>query len=150
MADILTRTDGDVWTDHWASAINSISSSAIRELLKVTEQPGVISFAGGLPSPDCFPAEEISLAAERVMAREAARVLQYGPTEGFPPLRELLAVDPVVAQKLPLAELDACFDEATFLRNVHEVIARLDTLSRPPGSSALPTPPTTEPSRADG
>ena len=66
------------------------------------------------------------------------------------PLRDLLAVDPVVAQKLPLAALDACFDEATFLRNVHEVIARLDTLSRPPGSSALPTPPTTEPSRADG
>ena len=47
------------------------------------------------------------------------------------PLRDLLAVDPVVAQKLPLAELDACFDEATFLRNVHEVISRLDTLTRP-------------------
>ena len=47
------------------------------------------------------------------------------------PLRDLLAVDPVVAQRLPLEALDACFDEATFLRNVHEVIARLDTLARP-------------------
>jgi adenylosuccinate lyase len=56
------------------------------------------------------------------------------------PLRDLLAVDPVVAQKLPLAELDACFDEATFLRNVHEVIARLDTI----------TTRTTEATRADG
>jgi adenylosuccinate lyase len=56
------------------------------------------------------------------------------------PLRDLLAVDPVVAQKLPLGELDACFDEATFLRNVHEVIARLDTL----------TTRATEPTRADG
>ena len=56
------------------------------------------------------------------------------------PLRDLLAVDPVVAQKLPLAELDACFDEATFLRNVHEVIARLDTLMTR----------TTEATRADG
>ncbi len=55
------------------------------------------------------------------------------------PLRELLAVDPVVAQRLPLAELDACFDEATFLRNVHAIIERLDTLA-----------PTTEVSRADG
>jgi hypothetical protein len=55
-------------------------------------------------------------------------------------LRDLLAVDPVVAQKLPLAELDACFDEATFLRNVHEVIARLDTI----------TTRTTEATRADG
>ena len=55
------------------------------------------------------------------------------------PLRELLAVDPVVAQRLPLADLDACFDEATFLRNVHAIIERLDTLA-----------PTTEVSRADG
>jgi adenylosuccinate lyase len=59
------------------------------------------------------------------------------------PLRELLAVDPVVAQKLPLADLDACFDESTFLRNVHAVIARLDTLV-----PAAPTP--TEPTHADG
>ena len=60
------------------------------------------------------------------------------------PLRDLLAVDPVVAQRLPLAELDACFDEATFLRNVHEVIARLDTLTPPVAPAA------TEPTRADG
>ena len=45
------------------------------------------------------------------------------------PLRDLLAVDPVVAQRLSLADLDACFDEATFLRNVHEVIARLDRIA---------------------
>ncbi|MGH2474481.1 MAG: adenylosuccinate lyase [Candidatus Limnocylindrales bacterium] len=44
------------------------------------------------------------------------------------PLRELLAVDPTVAQRLSLADLDACFDESTFLRNVHAVIARLDRL----------------------
>ena len=59
------------------------------------------------------------------------------------PLHDLLAVDPVVAQKLPLAELDACFDESTFLRNVHQVIARLDALARP-------TTTATEPTRADG
>ena len=52
------------------------------------------------------------------------------------PLRDLLAVDPVVARKLPLAALDACFDEATFLRNVHEVIARLDTLTRSSAQAA--------------
>jgi 2-aminoadipate transaminase len=88
-----TTTDlsRDIWPDHWATAVESIAGSAIRELLKVTEQPGVISFAGGLPSPECFPAEEIAIAAERVMAREAGRVLQYGPTEGFPPLRAFLA-----------------------------------------------------------
>lgn len=91
MATPSTPAAPDVWADHWATAVSSITSSAIRELLKVTEQPGVISFAGGLPAPECFPAEEIALAAERVLAREAGRVLQYGPTEGFPPLRQLLA-----------------------------------------------------------
>jgi adenylosuccinate lyase len=60
------------------------------------------------------------------------------------PLRDLLAVDPVVAQRLPLEALDACFDEATFLRNVHEVIARLDTLARPAPE------PTTESTHVDG
>jgi adenylosuccinate lyase len=65
------------------------------------------------------------------------------------PLRDLLAVDPVVAQKLPLAALDACFDEATFLRNVHEVIARLDTLTRTSSPGPAPTP-STETTRADG
>jgi adenylosuccinate lyase len=45
------------------------------------------------------------------------------------PLRDLLAVDPEVAQKLSLADLDGCFDEATFLRNVHAVIARLDGIA---------------------
>ena len=66
------------------------------------------------------------------------------------PLRDLLAVDPVVAQKLPLAALDACFDEATFLRNVHEVIARLDTLTTRTTASATAPTPSTEATRADG
>lgn len=79
------------WDARLASSASVIRGSAIRELLKITEQPGVISFAGGLPSPSCFPAEEIALASERVLATEAARVLQYGPTEGFPPLRAFLA-----------------------------------------------------------
>ena len=52
------------------------------------------------------------------------------------PLRDLLATDPVVAQRLSLADLDACFDEATFLRNVHAVIDRLDTLA--PASEVSP------------
>lgn len=94
-------TTTDLWESHWASSVSNISSSAIRELLKVTEEPGVISFAGGLPAPDCFPAEEIELAAERVLSREAGRVLQYGPTEGFPPLREFL-VDMMAGRNLPI------------------------------------------------
>ena len=58
------------------------------------------------------------------------------------PLRDLLALDPAVAQRLSLADLDACFDEGTFLRNVHTVIARLDTIATSaPGPPSVPTAP---------
>jgi len=67
-----------------------MTSSAIRDLLKVTEQPEVISFAGGLPSPDCFPTEELMAAAERVLVEKPLAALQYGPTEGYAPLREFI------------------------------------------------------------
>jgi 2-aminoadipate transaminase len=86
-----TNTTDMLWEARRSAAAEATFSSAIRELLKVTEQPDVISFAGGLPAPACFPAEEIALAAERVLAGQAARVLQYGPTPGFTPLRELCA-----------------------------------------------------------
>ncbi|NWG20545.1 MAG: aminotransferase class I/II-fold pyridoxal phosphate-dependent enzyme [Chloroflexi bacterium] len=79
-----------IWDDRYAGAADLVSASAVRELLKLTEQPEFISFAGGLPAAECFPAEEIALAAERVLAQQASRVLQYGPTEGFPLLRDFL------------------------------------------------------------
>lgn len=66
-------------------------SSAIREILKVASQPHVTSFAGGLPAPELFPVDEIRAAADRVLAREGARVLQYGATDGVAELRELVA-----------------------------------------------------------
>jgi 2-aminoadipate transaminase len=69
----IATSSPQLWESHWATAVSSISSSAIRELLKITEQPGVISFAGGLPSPSCFPAEELAVAAERVLARDTAQ-----------------------------------------------------------------------------
>ncbi len=68
-----------------------MTSSAIRELLKITEQSGFISFAGGLPAPELFPVEEVADVAQRVL-REAGKVaLQYSATEGYRPLRELIA-----------------------------------------------------------
>jgi 2-aminoadipate transaminase len=69
-----------------------LTSSAIREILKVTERPEVISFAGGLPSPDTFPVERLRVHAERVLTEDATAALQYGPTEGYMALREWIAV----------------------------------------------------------
>ncbi len=68
-----------------------LTSSAIREILKVTERPEVISFAGGLPSPATFPVAEMQEACARVFADNPQAALQYGPTEGLMPLREWIA-----------------------------------------------------------
>jgi 2-aminoadipate transaminase len=71
--------------------MNRLKSSAIRELLKVTELPGCISFGGGMPAPEAFPVEEIAAVTERILRDQGARALQYGATEGYYPLRELIA-----------------------------------------------------------
>lgn len=80
-----------IWNDRIAAGSRGIRSSAIRDLLKLTTQPDMISFAGGLPAPELFPAEELSAAGEQAIAEAPLAALQYGPTEGFAPLRELAA-----------------------------------------------------------
>ena len=77
------------WTERYASRTSGMQSSAIREILKITQKPKVISFAGGLPAPEIFPTERILEATERVIKLQGRQALQYGLTEGFPPLREL-------------------------------------------------------------
>ncbi|GGK28160.1 2-aminoadipate aminotransferase [Deinococcus malanensis] len=70
----------------------TMNASAIREILKVTQQPDVISFAGGLPAPELFPIEDVRRAADEVLTRYGSAALQYSTTEGHPPLREWIAV----------------------------------------------------------
>ncbi len=79
------------WEHRYAHRTQRMGSSIIRELLKLTEQPDVISFAGGLPAPDVFPLEEFADACQRVLKNNGAQALQYGTTEGFLPLREMIA-----------------------------------------------------------
>jgi 2-aminoadipate transaminase len=67
-----------------------MSSSAIRELLKLTQQPDIISFAGGLPAPELFPVEEFRAATDRVLANHGSEAMQYSTTEGYEPLREYI------------------------------------------------------------
>ncbi|HET7292410.1 MAG TPA: PLP-dependent aminotransferase family protein, partial [Vicinamibacteria bacterium] len=78
------------WSDRFAGRTRRMTSSAIRELLKLTEQPEIISFAGGLPAPEVFPVAEVAAAAQRAIAEHGALALQYGTTEGYLPLREML------------------------------------------------------------
>ncbi len=75
---------------YFSTHAKNMKKSAIRELLKLTSKPDVISFAGGLPAPDLFPVEEIRQVTDEVMRTEGEKALQYGPTEGNPGLRDEL------------------------------------------------------------
>jgi 2-aminoadipate transaminase len=68
-----------------------LQSSAIREILKITQRPEIISFAGGLPSPATFPVERMKAAYDKVLSEAGKQALQYGPTDGYAPLREWIA-----------------------------------------------------------
>lgn len=79
------------WEYRYAHRTQRMGSSVIRELLKLTEQPDIISFAGGLPAPDVFPVKEFREACRVVLELHGAQALQYGATEGYRPLREMIA-----------------------------------------------------------
>ena len=79
------------WT--LARRAERLNPSLIRELLKLTEKPGMISLAGGLPSADTFPVEAMREATSRVLADTPREALQYAGSEGFPPLCEWVAAD---------------------------------------------------------
>jgi 2-aminoadipate transaminase len=80
-----------LWKSRYAQRTLGIKSSAIRELLKVTQRPEVISFGGGLPAPEVFPVQRFEEACRKVLAEHGAMALQYGTTEGYQPLREMIA-----------------------------------------------------------
>ena len=79
------------WT--LARRAEKMNPSVIREILKVTEKPGIISFAGGLPSPQTFPIDAMREASERVLRDDGKAALQYAASEGYAPLREWVAQD---------------------------------------------------------
>jgi 2-aminoadipate transaminase len=68
-----------------------MKSSAIREILKISNKPGVINFAGGLPAPELFPIDELKEICVRVLEKEGQKALQYSLSMGYPPLRKFLA-----------------------------------------------------------
>ena len=75
----------------FASRMNILRASDIREILKVTQNPDMISFAGGLPAPELFPNIAIGEIAKEILQTRARTALQYSPTEGYQPLREQIA-----------------------------------------------------------
>ena len=92
------------WDKVLAKRTERMKSSIIRELLKFTMQPEVISFAGGMPAPELFPVRDFREACDWILTHDAEGVLQYGTTEGYPPLKDYL-VEAMLKYDLP-AERD--------------------------------------------
>ncbi len=79
------------WDNRYAFRTQRMTGSAIRELLKFTALPDVISFAGGMPAPAAFPIKEFNQACTKVLKDNGEKALQYGTTEGYLPLRDMIA-----------------------------------------------------------
>lgn len=75
----------------FAKRAEQLQSSVIREILKITMRPDIISFAGGLPSPETFPVEHMKQVFDKVLTEQGKIALQYGPSDGYAPLREWIA-----------------------------------------------------------
>lgn len=87
-----------------AERMNYLKASEIRELLKLTEQPEIISFAGGLPAPELFPIEKLKEISIKVLEEDGKAALQYSTTEGYRPLRRIIAQQRMKAAGVNIGE----------------------------------------------
>jgi len=96
-----------IWEPLYGRASRSLKPSPIREMLHLTRRPGVISFAGGMPDPAAFPVDAFREAANRILEEQGRDILQYGTTEGYPPLKAFLSdwTAPRMGRKLAEDEL---------------------------------------------
>ena len=86
-----------------------LKASEIRELLKLAEMPEIISFAGGLPAPELFPVKEMEEIMQKVLEKDGRLALQYSSTEGFKPLREIIAKERMVPAGVNVTADDICY-----------------------------------------
>lgn len=92
-----------IWANNYAERTRRGASTAIGEILKLTAQPDVISFAGGVPAAELFPVQRIKDATNFVLDEQPTQALQYSIAEGYPPLRQMIAAD-MQAQGIPLTQ----------------------------------------------
>ena len=125
-----------VWQQLYASRAAGMRASDIREILKLTAQPDVISLAGGLPAPELFPIDEYRRAFEWVLESDGAQALQYGPSEGYRPLRELLG------QRLGTFGIRATADEVLITNGSQQALDLIAKILLDPGDTVLVENPT--------
>jgi len=119
------------WEQVCEQSKRRLRGSAIRDLLAITTQPDIISFAGGLPAPELFPVAAVRESFDRVLRDHGADALQYGPTEGFLPLREWLA------ERLSARGMRATPDEILITSGSQQALDLLGIVLLQRGSTAL-------------
>lgn len=112
----MDKTVSGGFSRHFSQRAREMKASDVRELLKLLQMPDMISFAGGLPSPETFPVDVIRDIANEVLSREAAKALQYGITEGYAPLRE------AVAERMRAKGMDAATDNVLVVSGSQQAI----------------------------
>src|SRR6266702_2661882 len=124
------------WQQLYANRAEGMRASDIREILKVTEQPDIISLAGGLPAPELFPVDEYRRAFEWVLESDGAQALQYGPSEGYRPLRTL------VAERLSGFGISCEFDDILITNGSQQALDLMGKILLDPGDAVLVEKPT--------
>lgn len=101
---------------HFSERSKEMKASEVRELLKLLQVPDMISFAGGFPNPETFPSELIREIADKVLMKDGAQTLQYGITEGYAPLRE------VIAERMKKKGMNAAMENMLIVSGSQQVV----------------------------
>jgi len=119
------------WGECYAQRTQRMGSSVIRELLKFSQQPEMISFAGGLPAPELFPLKEFEEASCKILREKGAQALQYGTTEGYPPLREF------IVEKMGRYGIKATVDNVLITHGSQQALDLIGKVFLDPGDTVL-------------
>ncbi|WP_420631243.1 PLP-dependent aminotransferase family protein [Candidatus Leptofilum sp.] len=119
------------WHHRYAQRTQRMGSSMIRELLKLTQRPDIISFAGGLPAPEMFPVEAFEAASSRVLQEHGSQALQYSTTEGYLPLREF------IVEKMGRYGIEASVDNVLITSGSQQALDLIGKLLINPGDLIL-------------
>ncbi len=125
-----------LWKHRYAQRTQGMGSSMIRELLKLTEQPDIISFAGGLPAPELFPVEAFAEATTQMLARHGSQALQYSTTEGYRPLRQF------IVDKMAQYGIEAAVDNVLLTSGSQQALDLIGKVLLNPGDKILTENPT--------
>ncbi len=124
------------FSKHFAERTKEMKASEVRELLKLLQMPGMISFAGGFPNPESFPSEIVRKIADEILRKDGPQTLQYGITEGYLPLRE------AVAARMNRRGMNISKENILITSGSQQVIDLMGKTFIDPGDSVLVSSPT--------